>query len=70
MRLQLGVIKLQSLQEMVIAEVSVLIEEHQNAHLVSTDGHLITFICSGAYFCSHIGLTQIEFPIELSAGEF
>ena len=68
-RLDLVVAKLEGLQQVVVGQLPVLVEEHQNAHLVSANSHLVPLVGSGANLGSHISLSKIEFPVQLSPSE-
>lgn len=61
---------LHRLDEVMVRHFLLLVEKHQDAHLVSGDGHLVLFGALVAYFGSDFGIALVEFPVELAAREF
>ena len=66
MRLQLIVIQLEALQETVVADLPLLIEHHEDAHLVRRHRHFVLFVTILADSRSQVSLALIEFPVQLA----
>ena len=51
-----------------VGELLLVVEEHQDAHLVGRDGHLVLLLVVSD-LCSDLSLALVQFPVELPPRE-
>lgn len=66
MRFEIYVTYLHILNEVMIGDYLVFVEEHQNAHLVSTDAHFVALGPVVSDLRSDFSVSLVELPVKLS----